>query len=185
MSASSPEVSTAAIATYGRDPGIRLTRAIIDTVDEIGRVVDDEQIDCGFVKGGVIRLARTPAQLDRQREEAELFGSCGFGDELSTLGAAEAAARLAAPGTLGGLHYRPCARDPSGSARPGLAAAVERLGGAIVERTSAAEFRPSARRTPAVVTDRGTVTADVVVRATEAYTRDLPGLRRALVRCIR
>ena len=30
-------------------------------------------------------------------------------------------------------------------------------------------------------TERGTVTADVVVRATEAYTRDLPGERRSLV----
>jgi glycine/D-amino acid oxidase-like deaminating enzyme len=32
-----------------------------------------------------------------------------------------------------------------------------------------------------VLTDCGTVRADVVVRATEAYTRDLPGMRRALV----
>ena len=33
----------------------------------------------------------------------------------------------------------------------------------------------------AVHTERGAVTADVVVRATEAYTRDLPGERRSLV----
>ncbi len=50
-----------AIGTYGREAAIRLTRAIIDTVDEIGRVVDDERIECGFAKGGVIRLARTAA----------------------------------------------------------------------------------------------------------------------------
>ncbi|MGE5210474.1 MAG: NAD(P)/FAD-dependent oxidoreductase, partial [Acidobacteriota bacterium] len=31
------------------------------------------------------------------------------------------------------------------------------------------------------ITDHGVVRADVVVRATEAYTRDLPGMRRALV----
>ena len=36
------------------------------------------------------------------------------------------------------------------------------------------------RSAPSVVTDRGVVTADVVVRATEAYTRDLPGHRRVL-----
>src|SRR5215203_6770137 len=47
-----------AIATYGREPAIRLTRAVMDTVDDIGRVLEQEAIDCGYVKGGVIRLAR-------------------------------------------------------------------------------------------------------------------------------
>ena len=62
----------------------------------------------------------------------------------------------------------------------GLAEAVERLGGVIVEHTAVTEIRPAtddggvAGRSPSsVVTDRGVVAADVVVRATEAYTRDL------------
>jgi glycine/D-amino acid oxidase-like deaminating enzyme len=40
-----------AIAQSDRDGGIRMTRAVMDTVDEVGRVVADEAIDCGFVKG--------------------------------------------------------------------------------------------------------------------------------------
>jgi glycine/D-amino acid oxidase-like deaminating enzyme len=58
----------------------------------------------------------------------------------------------------------------------GLAAAVERLGVTIHERTGVSEIRP--RR---AVTAVGDVSARWVIRATEGYTADLRGLRRALV----
>lgn len=174
-----------AIATYGRGPGIALTRAIMDTVGEIGRTLDAAGIDCGFAPGGVIRLARTAVQARHQREEAEHFEACGLGDEVALLGAAQARARLAATDVFGGLWYRPGARVHPARLAVGLATAVERLGGTIVEHTAVRELRPGGssgeRGRSSLVTDRGTVTADVVVRATEAYTRDLPGQRRTLV----
>ena len=172
-----------AVATWGRDAGVALTRAIIDTVDEIGRVVAAEGIDCGFEPGGVLRLARTAPQLRRQRDELDEYRHHGFGEDvLRSLGVAEATDRLSATGVLGGLHYAPGARVQPAQLVCGLAGAVERLGGTIVERTAAVDIRPgSPAARPVVVTDRGAVRADVVVRATEAYTRDLPGLRRALV----
>jgi glycine/D-amino acid oxidase-like deaminating enzyme len=58
----------------------------------------------------------------------------------------------------------------------GLAAAVERLGTPIYERTRVGELRPHEARTPL-----GTVRARWVVRATEGYTASLRGMRRALV----
>lgn len=171
-----------AIAGYGRGPGIALTRAIIDTVDEVGRVVNEERIECGFVKGGVIRLARTAVQLAGQRHEAETFASCGLADEAVLLDADQARQRLAATDVLGGLVYRPGARIHPARLVRGLAAAVEGRGGTIVEHTAVTEIRPgTGTARPCVTTERGTVTADVVVRATEAYTRDLPGERRTLV----
>jgi glycine/D-amino acid oxidase-like deaminating enzyme len=172
-----------AVATWGRDAGIAMTQAIIDTVAEIGRVVADERIECGFEQGGVLRLARTVAQLDRQRREIDEYRHHGFGDDVvRSLTAGEAADRLAATDVLGALHYLPGARVQPARLARGLAEAVERLGATIVERTAALDIvagSPAAR--PTVVTDHGTVRADVVVRATEAYTRDLPGMRRALV----
>jgi len=175
-----------AIETYGRDAGIRLTRAIIDTVDVIARVVGDEGIDCGFTKGGVIRLARTPVQLADQRAETELFAASGLGEEAELLSAAAATERLRVTGVLGGLWYRPGARVHPARLVHGLAGAVERRGATIVEHTAVTEIRPGAgagspSARPSLVTDRGVVTADVVVRATEAYTRDLPGERRSLI----
>ena len=172
-----------AVATWGRDAGIAMTHAIIDTVAEIGRVLAAEEIDCGFASGGVIRLARSAPQLARQRAELDVYRHHGFGDDvLRPLTADEATDRLAATNVLGGIHYAPGARVQPAHLARGLAEVVERLGGTIVEHTSAIDvIAGSAAARPMVVTDRGTVRADVIVRATEAYTRDLPGLRRALV----
>ena len=58
----------------------------------------------------------------------------------------------------------------------GLADVVERRGVKIFEQTAAAAIEPGR-----VLTDRGTVRAEVVVRATEAYTRDLRGRKRQLL----
>jgi glycine/D-amino acid oxidase-like deaminating enzyme len=58
----------------------------------------------------------------------------------------------------------------------GLAAAVERLGGRIVERTTASTLHPGH-----VVTNRGTVTAKHVVRATEGWTPHFPETHRDTV----
>jgi glycine/D-amino acid oxidase-like deaminating enzyme len=171
-----------AVATWGRDAGVAMTRAIVATVDEIGRVVADEGIECGFEAGGVVRLARTSPQLRRQRHEVDEYRHHGFADVLRPLDAAEAAGRLAATDVLGGLHYTPGARVQPAQLANGLADVVERRGGIIVEGTTAVEILPgSAVTRPRIVTDHGNVRADVVVRATEAYSRDLPGLRRALV----
>jgi glycine/D-amino acid oxidase-like deaminating enzyme len=172
-----------AVATWGRDAGVAMTQAIIDTVDEIGRVVDAEGIDCGFERGGVLRLARTRPQLQRQRDEIDEYRHHGFGDGvLRPLSPDEARERLAATDVCGALHYSPGARVQPARLARGLADVVERLGGTIVEHTAAVDIRPGSPVTrPSVVTEHGVVRADVVVRATEAYTRDLPGLRRGLV----
>jgi glycine/D-amino acid oxidase-like deaminating enzyme len=172
-----------AVATWGREAGISMTRAIIDTVAEIERVLAVEGIDCGFEPGGVIRLARTQPQLRRQRDEIDEYRHHGFGDDvLRSLTADEATDRLSATSVLGGLHYSAGARVQPAQLARGLAEVVERHGGTVVEHTAAIDVRagsPAVR--PSVITDHGVVRADVVVRATEAYTRDLPGLRRALV----
>ncbi len=172
-----------AVASWGREAGVAMTRAIIDTVDEIGRVVDAEAIDCGFEPGGVLRLARTRPQLRRQADEVDEYRHHGFGDEvLRSLDADEALDRLSATDVLGGLHYSPGARVQPAQLGRGLADVVERLGGTIVEATAVVDVLPGSPVTrPTVITDHGVVRADVVVRAVEAYTRDLPGLRRALV----
>jgi glycine/D-amino acid oxidase-like deaminating enzyme len=131
----------------------------------------------------VIRLARTTPQLDRQRLEVDEYRHHGFGDDdLRALDAVEAAGRLAATSVLGGLFYAHSARVQPARFVRGLAEAVERRGARIVEETAVTEIRARADgRPPSVLTDRGTVRADVVVRATEGYTRDLPGQRRTLV----
>jgi len=172
-----------AIQLGGRDGGVRMMRAVMDTVDEIGRVVDDEHIDCSFARGGVVRLARTTPQLERQQVEVSEYHEHGFDDDdIRRLDAAEASERLAATNVLGGIHYAAGARVQPARLVRGLASTVERLGGRIVEETAVTEIVPAgATERASAVTNSGTVRADVVVRATEGYTSDLPGEERTLV----
>ena len=114
-----------AIELGGRDGGVRLMRAVMDTVDEIGRVVADEGIDCGFARGGVVRLARTAPQLERQHIEVDEYHEHGFGeDDIRRLDASEASGRLAATNVLGGIHYAAGAREQPARLVRGLASAV-------------------------------------------------------------
>jgi glycine/D-amino acid oxidase-like deaminating enzyme len=76
----------------GRDQAIAMYRAMEETVDEVGRVVAAEGIDCHWAKGGALQLARSPAQLERAIDYVNEYRSYGFGeDDVRLLTAAETA----------------------------------------------------------------------------------------------
>ncbi len=156
---------------------LRLARAVFDSVDEVGRVAAAEGIECGYHKGGVIRWARNRPQAKRQAEQVAHEHGLGLNeDEIRLLSADEARSHANATEVLSGIFYAPgAAVDPARLVR-GLAETVERHGARIYEQTAAAAIEPGR-----LLTDRGTVRADVIVRATEAYTRDLRGRRRQLL----
>ena len=152
------------------DAANRLDRAVQDAVDEIGRIADAEAIECDYAKGGWIRLARNTPQANRQRSEI----ADGAHGELLEPDAARS--YLNATNVKSGIYFPHCAAiDPAKLTR-GLADVVEAAGVTIVENTAVSEIEPNLVRT-----NRGVVRANVVVQATEAYTRDLAGERRALL----
>ncbi len=153
------------------DDAMRLVRAMHDAVDEIGRVSAAEEIACGYAKGGWIRLARNGPQERRQRDE--MSDARAHGQLLS---AEDARTHLNATKTRSGIYSPDCAAiDPARLTR-GLANVVEAAGVKIVEGTAARSIQPNL-----VLTSHGTVHAEIVVRATEAYTRDLEGEKRTLL----
>jgi glycine/D-amino acid oxidase-like deaminating enzyme len=158
---------------HGRGPAIAMHRAMCETVDEVGRVATAEGIDCDFDKGGTVVLARTALQLQRARDDAAESDEYGLG--LSLLSAAEASERCGASRVLGGTYTPNCAAIHPAKLVRGLAGAVRRRGVTIYEQTRVVALEP--RR---VVTTHGTVRAAHVVRATEGYTSQLRGLRRAV-----
>jgi glycine/D-amino acid oxidase-like deaminating enzyme len=164
----------ASARAHGRDAAIALQRAMFATVDEVGRVAAEEGIDCQFAKGGTLALATCDAHIARLHRQLEHHRSWGFGDDYTWMPAAEARERIGAVPNLGALYTPHCAAIHPARLARGLARAVERRGVPIYEQTEALEISPHAVRTP-----RGTVRADVVVRATEAFTSQLPGASRA------
>jgi glycine/D-amino acid oxidase-like deaminating enzyme len=154
----------------------RMAREMHRSVDEVGSVVAEAGIDCGFHKGGAIYFAVNDAQMRRVRKYREDHARFGLGDDWQLLDAGQAAAIVDVPG-IRGATFTPHAATvhPARLAR-GVAVAVERLGGTIHEATAVREI---GERT--VRTDHGTVRADVVVRATEAYTGAIEGQEREIV----
>jgi glycine/D-amino acid oxidase-like deaminating enzyme len=154
-----------------------LQREMFDTVDEIGGFLLEHEIDADFVKGGHLALALGGAQAAHLRQELASSRAHGLGTEdLRELTATELRARLRVGGALGAMFSPHVARVHPAKLIAGLAATVERLGVEIYEATAVSAIRPREAVTPA-----GSVRARWVVRATEGYTADLPGLKRALV----
>ena len=167
----------------GRQAALDMRAAMNDAVDEISRAARTDGIEFDFEKGGSIVAARSAAQVARAHEEIDEARHLGIGpDDLRWMDVDEARARLKATDVLGATFTPHCAAINPAKLCVGLADAVEQRGAAIFESTAVTEIRPgSGGRRPAAITSRGTVTADVVVRATEGFSAELPGSSRAVI----
>jgi glycine/D-amino acid oxidase-like deaminating enzyme len=149
----------------------RATRETQTAVDEIGRVVAAEGIECGFRKEGVLTVATSEPQ--RQRLARLLAGAERTGSGLRLLTREELASFATIPEVRAAAHTPHGARvDPARLAR-GLARACDRLGITIHERTEALDIAPGRVRCAAA-----SLRAETILRATESYTTQLPGQQR-------
>ncbi|SJN09456.1 FAD dependent oxidoreductase [Leucobacter sp. 7(1)] len=160
------------VKSHGRDAAERFQRAMNETVDEVIRVAAAEGIDADIKKGGEFNVAYTPAQEARIRAFAAAEQQWKYAD-LSLLEAPEAIAKINVAHTRAAVWHPHAARIQPAKLAAGLAAAVERMGVEIYERTRAVEISPRSVRTT-----HGTVSAQYVVRATEGFTANLKGLHR-------
>jgi len=164
---------------YGAGAARDTVLAMRDTVDEIGRVVAAEGIDAAYHRGGLLRIARGPAELPAVHRAMAGLEALGLGEGCEVLDAGAVDARVRVARTEAALSDVHCATLHPGRLVRGLAQRVEGAGGVIYERT--AVTRVETGRSPRLVTDRGHVRAGTVVLAGEAYLSQLPRLRRALL----
>lgn len=159
----------------GTPEGVRaMVQAMNGTVDEVIRVAELEGIDADIRRTDELMVAVTPAQMARVTAEVAHRQHWGEGTErVFAIGAEAARARVNIPGLLGGMVVTGVARIQPAKLVRGLAAAVERRGVTIAEGTAVTGIAPGR-----VTTDRGTITAPVILRATEGFTATLPGLKR-------
>jgi glycine/D-amino acid oxidase-like deaminating enzyme len=164
---------------YGKPRAVAMQQVMNESVDEVLRVCEAEGIDADQVKGGVLEVAYTPAQVERL--DAFVAGEHAFGEkEVQRLSAAEASARIAVSGALAGSWTPHGARIQPAKLVRGLAEVVERLGVAVYEQTTVTEIHRAAGTVPArAVTDHGTVSAQYVLRCTEGFTANLRGEKRS------
>jgi glycine/D-amino acid oxidase-like deaminating enzyme len=160
-----------------------MRRAMQETVDVVGKSAAAEGIQCDWAKGGSIDLVRSEAQRARALAEVEEARSLGFGkDDLRWIDADAARAVVGASHVMGATFTPHCAVVQPALLARGLADAVTRSGVAVYEHTAAtAVVEGGNGRRPSVTTAGGTVRADVVVRATEAWTPTFRPWRRDIV----
>jgi glycine/D-amino acid oxidase-like deaminating enzyme len=160
-----------------RAAGIRLQRAIFDTVAEVERVCEREGIDCHWSRGGNVTFATAPAHVDLLQDDVAFWRELGFGeDDVRWLEPDECRRRVGAVRNLGGFFLAHCAAVHPARLVRGLAETVERVGVPIYEHSPARALERGS-----VVTDGGRLRADTIVRATEGYSGSLPDSRRSLL----
>lgn len=161
-------------ATHGREGVAALVSAMEHAVDDVIGVCEAEGIDADIVKNGVLYVARSQAQLVRMHEGLADDARWGIGAEhQNELTVDELGGRLRVAGALGAVFSPHCARVQPAKLVAGIAAAVERRGVRILERTTAQRIEPGV-----VTTDRGRVRAPRILRCLEGYTASIHGQRR-------
>ncbi len=165
---------------YGREAARSLLLAMYDTVDEVGRVCEEEQIDADFHKGGALSLARGAHQLPVIRATQAVYERLGLDDCNRLLSAEETRERVDVANVYGALYTPQSARIHPGRLVRGLARAIERRGGTIYEQTEVSSFAGGAA--PRLLTPGGELRAKHgIVLAGEAYLSQLPSLHRAVM----
>jgi glycine/D-amino acid oxidase-like deaminating enzyme len=160
------------LKSHGAAEVERFQRTVNETVDEVIRVAKAEGIDADVVRGGELNVAYTEAQEARLRAFAASEQQWKSTD-VELLEATEARARVNVTGLRAAAWHPHAARIQPAKLASGLADAAERLGVQIFEGTAVTEILPRQVRT-----ERGTVRAEHIVRATEGFTAGLKGLHR-------
>jgi len=166
-----PQSTSALVSKYGFDRAKALRDAMVDTISEIGRVVDAESIDCDWAHGGTLVYARSALQAKVLREEVAETARIGI-DRLEWRDASEVGA-----GNAHGATFTPdCARVHPAKLVRRVAEIVESRGARIAENTEVVSWSPGT-----VVTTRGTVTAKHIINATEGYGATLAQTKRRIL----
>lgn len=162
------------LKSSSRGAVVDMQRAMAGTVDEVIRVCTAEGIDADILRVDNITVATNAPQLERAREEYQFYLDWEMpAGQIEMLSAEEAARRIRIEDVKGAFVIRDMARVQPAKLVRGLAAVVEGLGVAIYEGTAVTRFGKGL-----VETDRGSVRAPVVIRATEGFTAGLPGCER-------
>jgi glycine/D-amino acid oxidase-like deaminating enzyme len=165
---------------YGLETARAVSLAMIDSVDDVERVCATEGIDAHFARGGALAIARAAYDLPKIEEMWQEYGDIGLEDRVGLLDADETAARMRVQNALGAFLIKDGAAVQPGRLARGLARAVERRGGRIVEQTTVTDY--AGGQPPRLFTDRGEVRARrAIVLAGEAYLSRLPKLRRHVI----
>ena len=157
-----------------RASGMAIARAMEDTVDEVGRVCQAENIDCHYQKGGTLTVATIGFQVKAMQDHVQQLYELGFTeDDFRWLPEEESRQRINMQPNFGATYTPHCAAIHPARLVRGLGEVLRKKGVAIVEQTPVLSYEAGR-----IETTRGNVKAATILRATEGYTGSLKGHAR-------
>ncbi|MDR3517489.1 MAG: FAD-binding oxidoreductase [Azospirillaceae bacterium] len=157
----------AARAELGQERAIALYRAFDASIDTLETLIAEEGIDCDFRRAGKLKLASKPGHFEAIARNFEAVNR-EVDPDTALLSASDLKAEVGSP-FFGAMLSPKSAMMHMGRYGAGLAAAAARRGAVIFE-SAPVTARTLANGRHALVTPRGTVTANQVLVATGAYT---------------
>jgi putative aminophosphonate oxidoreductase len=165
------------IKRVGEEEAFALAKASEDAVREIGAFCEGEGVDAHFHQGGWLWTATAPAQVGAWQSSVETAEQHGF-HPYEVLSADEVQRRTGSPIHLGAAYEQTSAIVQPALLARGLRRVAAERGIRIYERTPMKELD---RESGTVRTPSGSVRADAVVLAVNAWATQIPELRRAVV----
>ncbi len=159
--------------THGKPAVVEMARHLEGTVEEIIKVCEDEGIEADILRTEVLMFAQNKAQQERVEADVAHQAAWGQAHRYRSLTPAQVAQRISVPGAMGGMAISGVARIQPAKLVRGLAEAVERAGAVIHEGTAVLSYGKGE-----VITDKGRVTAPIILRCTEGFTPGFPGHER-------
>ena len=162
----------------GPAEALRLGHASAAAIDEIGAVCDEHDIQAEFRRGGFLWTATAPAHIGAWESVVSHCERLGV-DAFERPGPDEVARRSGSPVHLAGVFESQAASVQPALLARGLRRVALSLGVRVYENSGVLSF---SRNRPLVVrTARGSLRAEKLVIATNAWAASLPELRRSLV----
>lgn len=163
----------------GRDDALWLADETTNAVRALGPYLAARAVDAEYRQSGWLWTATTPAHVGAWNAVVETAGRLGREQIFSAIPAAEIARRTGSSVHLAGICEPVNATVHPAKLARGLARIAASLGVDLYENTAAETLERS--RPARIITPKGTVTADRVVIATNAWAASLPELKRQFV----
>lgn len=157
-----------AMAQFGAEGARRLYHAYDASIDLIEQVVEEENIDCNFRRSGKLKLASKPGHVDGIKASCALIHAEADKDVVF-LDRADLAGEIQSTAVYAGMLYPKSAMMHMARYMHGLATAVTRHGGDVVEHAPVTAMHRKGD-TWQVNTGRGALSARNVIVATGAYS---------------
>lgn len=163
------------LSTLPEDERRNKRQLLFSIPDEVAAVLQQEQIDCHYRKGGVIYAAARYSEQEvwLRKWLDELYNTgCTYAD-FAWLTPEALSDKVNVSRGLGAIYSPHCATIQPARLVQGLGEAVERIGVTVYEQTPVTDWQPGRLTTPA-----GQVEAHWIVPAVEGYATTLSTLGR-------